>query len=1058
MDKVTYLADVLKTVRLAKKRGLRHLDKQSLKVLEADISINHDLPDDSSFIDHSNIILNNFDEELNSISDSVLSDESIISEGIVFTPVFLSKMVVSICIKYLEEKSIELAGDVSSGMGSFIYGLNSICPDVTTLSIEKNEVLYKFSTILFGGTNNRILNADTLKLGIEYNETYDLIVGNPPYVRLQNIDRNTKDYIENNDLYKDYLFGSYDLSISFIVKIIELLKENGVAGLVLTRKMFTSAYGKKICEYLKTHTQILEIIDFGDNQMFQDKTTYTLVVVFRKKRVNTVYSLYHCLFPTLRDIDEKTLSNLIAENTSVFQSDVLDIYPWDFSSVQEKSIIRKFEITGCSILDKFRIVQGFRTGDNKAFIVKNDGAFIRPYVDGKSIGRGCIKNLQKIIWPYRNNNGRYSLIGIDELSRENEEAYKHLESKRKSIGNNIHEYSRPQNLYAMDAMKIFVKEMMPRAEFAADYDGNICFSAGYALIPKQVMSLDEIRAWTYVLSTEVMEYQYRLISTNLHSGWFRMYKGHIEKILIPQIDFEQKRFISIIKRIERNKEDINAWAELNKYVADMIGVNDNELKEILDYISKYHIFSLSKKKIESEDSFMSKETYEDNIKETAYPELTDEERKLYYPVELTKYNRIHVYEDNYRTLVTFQNDKKAPIQRWYRYTQGYSTLLVQKIIDELEINKSEVIFDPFCGSGTTMLTAKNNGISSIGCDVSPLSCWIAKIKIHDWTNDSVDKILNALATLNLGYDYNYQGLQFKKFFEKAFYPEILAQTMHIKNWIAGTGLDEIEKDFLRLALVSIQEEVSFIRKHGSHYRFLNDDSHVGVNKLNIPLVEEACDVIHIYKDKVNDMLNDIMMFGKHENTTSEVYCSDILNLSEKFKVDAIITSPPYLNRNNYFSQQKIELSLLDLISSTDEYNKLVKQSFCSHVEAELPQKPVSRVPEVNKIIEAVTQRKSNNAKIPHMIAGYFDDIDAFFAKVQEFVRPGAKIAFVVANCRWNGVVIPVDHLVCKIAEQYGFIADKIIVARMKGNSPQQMQEYGKIPVRESIVFLSYKMQ
>ena len=354
------------------------------------------------------------------------------------------------------------------------------------------------------------------------------------------------------------------------------------------------------------------------------------------------------------------------------------------------------------------------------------------------------------------------------------------------------------------------------------------------------------------------------------------------------------------------------------------------------------------------------------------------------------------------------------------------------------------------------MTAKNNGISSVGCDVSPLSCWISKIKTYNWDRECVERISDELMTLEYGCDYNYQGLQFKKFFEKAFYPEILAQTMHIRRWIAETDLKEIEKDFLRLALVSIQEEISFIRKHGSHYRFLNDDSHVGVNKLNIELIEETCDITMTFKDKVNDMLNDIMMFKNESEAVSTIVCTDILKFTENIKADVIITSPPYLNRNNYFSQQKIELSLLNLIDSSDEYTELVKQSFCSHVEAELPEKPISKISEVNTIIEAVTKRKSNNAKIPHMIAGYFNDIDAFFAKIPHFIKPGARIAFVVANCRWNGVVIPVDHLVCRIAEQYGFEPQKIIVARMKGNSPQQMQAYGKIPVRESIVILSYK--
>jgi hypothetical protein len=58
---------------------------------------------------------------------------------------------------------------------------------------------------------------------------------------------------------------------------------------------------------------------------------------------------------------------------------------------------------------------------------------------------------------------------------------------------------------------------------------------------------------------------------------------------------------------------------------------------------------------------------------------------------------------------------------------------------------------------------------------------------------------------------------------------------------------------------------------------------------------------------------------------------------------------------------------------------------------------------------------------------------------------------VVGNTRWGGVVVPVDHLLMLIAEEKGFIPEKIIVTRLKGNSPQQMKQFGRIAVRESIV-------
>jgi hypothetical protein len=88
-----------------------------------------------------------------------------------------------------------------------------------------------------------------------------------------------------------------------------------------------------------------------------------------------------------------------------------------------------------------------------------------------------------------------------------------------------------------------------------------------------------------------------------------------------------------------------------------------------------------------------------------------------------------------------------------------------------------------------------------------------------------------------------------------------------------------------------------------------------------------------------------------------------------------------------------------------------------------------------------------------MICGYFDDIKATFKTLLPNVKRGGKLAFVVGNSRWGGVVVPVDHLLALIAEREGFKLERIYVTRLKGNSPQQMRKFGKIPLRESVVIL-----
>jgi len=67
------------------------------------------------------------------------------------------------------------------------------------------------------------------------------------------------------------------------------------------------------------------------------------------------------------------------------------------------------------------------------------------------------------------------------------------------------------------------------------------------------------------------------------------------------------------------------------------------------------------------------------------------------------------------------------------------------------------------------------------------------------------------------------------------------------------------------------------------------------------------------------------------------------------------------------------------------------------------------------------------------------------------LAPGAKVAMVVDNVRFEGELIPVDLVLSEMAEEAGFEVKEIIVARYKGNSSQQMKKYGRVSVRESIV-------
>ena len=76
-------------------------------------------------------------------------------------------------------------------------------------------------------------------------------------------------------------------------------------------------------------------------------------------------------------------------------------------------------------------------------------------------------------------------------------------------------------------------------------------------------------------------------------------------------------------------------------------------------------------------------------------------------------NEFHLkWDKSFEKLVNFSQTSDLPIHNWFYYQEGFSPLLVKKILDKLSIKKGLVLFDPFSGSGTTLLIGKELGLKT----------------------------------------------------------------------------------------------------------------------------------------------------------------------------------------------------------------------------------------------------------------------------------------------------------------------------------------------------------
>lgn len=996
--------------------------------------------------------------------------------GAVFTPYWLAARVAANAQKWWSKlhgtARPGCLGDVSCGAGAFLAASTLFSARATIgLDIDDRSIAYAALLAVARRQKWRLECADTLKKYAAQGNLFagktvaptkfDVLLGNPPYVRSANLDPAYAEFVKSN--YKSFSLGNADLSVAFIEHAIDQLNDGGIFSYLISSKFSQSNYGTAICKRLASDVRVLEIEHFADHQLFKGYTTYVMCLTAAKLKPAKRFTL--TTFPSglPKGADPGT-----GESVTVASAQLVTP-PWGFVSGGQLDILSCLQnARNPAITDVFGdIFQGVRTGANDVFVLnslqaaKAEQELLLPYVTGRQIGRFSVdRESLRLIYPYEANAfGQHTLLNATAFRSRFPRTWARLLQAKAALqerstdhsARSWYAYSRSQNLGGHRVRKLLVKEMMARAEFAADFEGDVAFGSGYALDASK-LTKSELQLWVAVLNTPTLEFALRNAGTQLHSGWFRLLKHHLKRVRLPRFKAKAlaraKSLAAKLHNVSIEEERDTLLLELDQIVAEAFGLSRQQRAVISIALSDAH------KRSRRSDSDISRS--KDDLElpsEVGGPPSHPADQ--YEPVKLEQYVPFHRERSDLHHFVTAKHNKSLPRHRWYAYTQGYSAGLVEALLSDFAPAKKGRVLDPFTGGGTTNLVCAQMGYSSVGVDVSPLMCWVARTKLHHYhqveLQDAIDRFDYGKA-VRLGKTVP-SGELFQNYFGNAYTPRILAQLRATFQYLKGLEVTEKVRDFLTLGAVSLLEEVSQIRKHGSHYRFLNKTESIGLRKLNIPTISDDADFGELLRKRHLMMLDDVSVGPSVElSAKTEIIEGDARNLSlPTGSVDAIITSPPYLNRNNYIAQQKAELSMLGLVQDYAHYRALVRSTFRSHVESRLDRHADSEFEEVRRILHAIKLEPGNNAKIPHMIAGYFADLAQTMQELHRVSRKGARGAFVVGNTRWGGVVIPIDHLLMMMAERAGFTPERILVTRLKGNSPQQMRKYGRIPVRESIV-------
>lgn len=521
-------------------------------------------------------------ETLIQLFEFVISPSDKIINGAVYTPEFIRRYIVSESIDQYDDILGEIkAADISCGCGGFlltlaqmihehtgknyysIYNDNIYGVDIAEYSIERCKILLTLYAYLNGETdvefhfnlftdNSLIFDWSHTCPEIELNEGFDLIVGNPPYVCSRNMDSTTLQLLERWEVSST---GHPDLYIPFFQIGIENLNRNGILAYITVNTFIKSINGRALRSYFANNNINLKLLNFGGEQIFQDRNTYTCICFIKHdngcidyKRVSSG-ELEHLNLQDLHRFDYDDLNHLDGWNL-VNNNNLIEF-------------LNTIESTGIPFKDLYNTKNGIATlkndvykfkpiGQDDAFFYLKDGditykiesSICRNIINSNKIKEpnDIIRLREQVIFPYDKDT---KIIPETTMKKNFPNAYKYLESKREVLatrdkGNREYEtwyaYGRRQSM-DINAFKLFFPHICERPTFVICRERDLLFYNGIAIVSNDINELILIKK---IMESELFYTYIKNTTKDYSSGYISMSRNYLKNFGIYQFSLEEQ--------------------------------------------------------------------------------------------------------------------------------------------------------------------------------------------------------------------------------------------------------------------------------------------------------------------------------------------------------------------------------------------------------------------------------------------------------------------------------------------------------------------------------------
>lgn len=451
-------------------------------------------------------------------------------------------------------------------------------------------------------------------------EGFDIVIGNPPYLRVQGIRDSNSAFAE--ELVNKYrsATGSFDLYAIFAERGLQIINKNGLINYIMPVKWTNAAFGKGLRDVVTENKSACKIINFEAYQVF-NASTYTALQWFKPNSNEILYYELDRNLETNQELGEY-LNSLNSNNAARINADKLSKETWILTVGPTTDILNKLEQNPRRISDIFdKIFQGLATSKDDVYFlyectevdgfvtglskylnrrIRIERGLVKPLLKGEDVHRyDNISTNRYVIFPYKLEDGKANLYSETEIAALYPQGYAYLkicesELRGREKGRLMNDdfwfrYIYPKNLVLFANEKLVAPDISLGGNFAYDINGEFYQTTTiYGYIKKSNVR-DSYKVLMAILNSRLCWWFLTNTGTTLANGYFRFKPDYIKPFPIPayeKIKNYEKEIINLVDQITLCKQENlhkNATffeTEIDNIVYRLYGLTNEEIKMI----------------------------------------------------------------------------------------------------------------------------------------------------------------------------------------------------------------------------------------------------------------------------------------------------------------------------------------------------------------------------------------------------------------------------------------------------------------------------------------------